>query len=63
MSDLKGAADGIHGFIHWDCGMDSQLAFERNLGGRERHVLYIELDGTRYVPVKSQDWDTEVLNV
>lgn len=58
----EGVADGIHGSVHWDCGMDSKLAFERNLGGRERHALYVELDGKRYVPAKASDWDTEVLN-
>lgn len=58
----EGVADGIRGAVHWDYGMDSQLAFEKNLGGRERHVLYVELDGKRYVPARARDWDTEVLN-
>lgn len=63
MNDLEGVADGIRGSIHWDDGMDSKLVFERHVNGRERRVLNIDLDGVRYVPVKTSDFDTEVMNV
>lgn len=58
----EGVAHGIHGRIRWDDGTESRLAYARLVNGRERRAVHVELDGVRYVPARSGDYDTEVMN-
>ena len=47
----------IRGRFVFDKGMDRPIALSRRVGGEERRVLYVELDGARYVRQGERDWD------